>query len=163
MFKSISTFEKLPGKTLLLVDISGSMNSPISSRSENMRINVAAGLAMLTKEICEESRIFAFNSEVKEIPSRRGFALADKLVDSAQGATYLGKAVNMMNNLSYDRLIVFTDEQSMDEVPNPVGKGYMINVASYQRGVGYGKWVHIDGFSDGVIKYITEYEKLSSQ
>jgi 60 kDa SS-A/Ro ribonucleoprotein len=45
-----------------------------------------------------------------------------------------------------------------DAVPAPKGKGYMINVAGYRNGVGYGKWTHIDGWSDSVIEYIRELE-----
>ena len=45
------------------------------------------------------------------------------------------------------RLIVFTDEQSHDAVPAPKGVGYMVNVASYQHGVGHGDWRRVDGFS----------------
>ena len=35
----------------------------------------------------------------------------------------------------------------------------MINVASYKNGVGYGKWTHIDGWSDSVIEYVRELER----
>ena len=41
---------------------------------------------------------------------------------------------------------------------NPRARGYVINVASFQNGVGYGKWVHIDGWSDSVIEYIRAAE-----
>ena len=30
----------------------------------------------------------------------------------------------------------------------------MVNVASNKNGVGYGTWVHIDGWSDKVLQYI---------
>jgi hypothetical protein len=54
---------------------------------------------------------------------------------------------------------VITDEQSHDAVPDPVAPlAYMINVASYRNGVGYGRWVHIDGFSEQVLRFIAEYE-----
>jgi len=33
-----------------------------------------------------------------------------------------------------------------------------INVASYKNGVGYGKWTHIDGWSESVIEYIRALE-----
>jgi hypothetical protein len=33
-----------------------------------------------------------------------------------------------------------------------------INVASYKHGVGYGKWTHIDGWSESVIEYIRTLE-----
>jgi len=35
----------------------------------------------------------------------------------------------------------------------------MINVASAKNGVGYGKWTHIDGFSEAVVDYIAELER----
>ena len=45
-------------------------------------------------------------------------------------------------------------------VPAPQAKhAYMINVASYQNGVGYGDgWLHIDGFSEAVLRYIVALE-----
>lgn len=64
-----------------------------------------------------------------------------------------------MNTLAHDRLIVITDEQSHDRVREPHARlAYMINVASNRWGVGYGRWVHVDGFSEGVIRFIHEYE-----
>lgn len=33
-----------------------------------------------------------------------------------------------------------------------------VNVASYKNGVGYGPWVHIDGFSEQVLRFIHEFE-----
>jgi len=159
MFKSSKEFEKLSGKTILLLDISGSMANSMSMKSETTRASASAGLAMLIKEICEDSEVFVFNTEISRIPERRGFALADKITSSVRGGTYLGKAIEYINNFNYDRLIVFTDEQSADDVPSPSGKGYIINVASYENGIGYGKWTHIDGFSSSIIKYITEFEK----
>jgi hypothetical protein len=40
----------------------------------------------------------------------------------------------------------------------PQSKGYLINVASNKNGVGYGQWIHIDGWSDKVLDYIVKYE-----
>ena len=69
----------------------------------------------------------------------------------------LGAALDAVSE-HYDRIIVITDEQSHDRVAAPRGKGYMINVASARNGVGYGPWIHIDGFSEAVINYIRELE-----
>jgi hypothetical protein len=35
----------------------------------------------------------------------------------------------------------------------------MINVASNRNGVGYGRWMHLDGFSEQVLRYIGAFEK----
>jgi 60 kDa SS-A/Ro ribonucleoprotein len=34
-------------------------------------------------------------------------------------------------------------------------------VASYKHGAGYGKWTHIDGWSESVIEYICELQRTS--
>ena len=39
----------------------------------------------------------------------------------------------------------------------------MINVASARNGVGYGPWVHIDGFSEAVLRFIVEHERDARQ
>ena len=57
-----------------------------------------------------------------------------------------------------DRLIVFTDEQSHDTVPEPKGRGTLVNVASYQPGVGHGAWTRVSGFSEAVIAWIAAAE-----
>jgi 60 kDa SS-A/Ro ribonucleoprotein len=44
-------------------------------------------------------------------------------------------------------------------MPNAFAKGYLINVASNKNGVGYGAWTHIDGFSEGVLRFIYEVER----
>jgi hypothetical protein len=66
-----------------------------------------------------------------------------------------------------DRIVVITDEQdcavSLEDSPihaDAFGKqNYLINVQANQNGIGYGKWTHIDGFSENVIRYILEAEK----
>jgi 60 kDa SS-A/Ro ribonucleoprotein len=58
-----------------------------------------------------------------------------------------------------DRLIVFTDEQSHDMVSDPRGRGYLVNVASYQHGVGHEEWTRVHGFSEAVIAWIAASEE----
>ena len=160
MLKSTAEQEKLAGKTVLLVDVSGSMNWALSKRSEMKRTDAAYGLAVLMREIGERVAVFSFSDHLVEVPARRGFALRDAIEASqAHNGTYLGKAVEQLNEKErYDRLIVITDEQAHDTVPNPKGSGYVINVASYKNGVGYGKWTHIDGWSESVVEYIRTLE-----
>ena len=158
MFRCVEGQSKLKGRTVLLVDVSGSMDAPLSKRSEMLRADAGYGLAVLLREICEDVAVYSFSDEVKRIPLRRGFALRDAIhASQTHSGTLLGQAVAEVKG-SYDRLIVITDEQAHDSVPAPTGTGYVINVASYKNGVGYGKWTHIDGWSESVIEYIRESE-----
>jgi hypothetical protein len=159
MFRSVKDREKLSGRTVLLVDVSGSMVTPLSGRSEMMRTDAAYGLAVLLREIADEVSLYTFSDGLKRVPARRGFALRDALDQSQpHGGTQLGAALEKIDE-RYDRIIVITDEQSHDRVPAPKGKGYVVNVASYRNGVGYGPWTHIDGWSEAVIDYIRELER----
>jgi len=163
MLKCVAETEKLPGKTIVLVDVSGSMTAPLSRRSEMQRTDAAYGLAVLLREIAEKVAVYSFSDNLVEVPARRGFGLRDAIDASQQhSSTQLGKAIEKLNSEKYDRLIVITDEQSHDRVPAPLGKGYVINVASYKNGVGYGKWTHIDGWSEAVIDYIRALEQTAS-
>lgn len=200
MFRRLSNYRKLRGHTVLLIDVSYSMEDPLSYRtdkktekkvpSETKRYDAACGLAMLLREICDRVDIFTFSKKLIRIAPRRGFALKDAILTSqVHSGTLLGGAVKAIYsnvpvavpvktkysiyprsfrreytytlegfNLRPDRLIVITDEQSADKVPDPKGLGYVINIGTNKNGVGYGKWLHIDGFSEMIINYISEYE-----
>lgn len=182
MFKCLEGRPKLLGHTAILLDVSGSMDQMLSAKSDMRRLDAACGLGILLREICDRADIFTFSDNVVRIPSRRGFALRDAIVNSQRHyGTYLGSAIKAIYEtgnvqrfsswnyssgsmgqgfgLRPDRLIILTDEQSHDKVPDPLyGKGYVINVASYRNGVGYGPWLHVDGFSEAIVDYIIGYE-----
>lgn len=159
MFKCLEGAEKLPGKTVLLIDVSGSMAGGIGGKSDLTRLDAAKALAMLLREVCEWVQVIRFHTHCEELPPRRGFALADA-VGHPNGGTALGNAVRVANAQGYDRLIVFTDEQSQDSVGMPLRKSnaYMVNVAAYERGVAFGPWLKVSGFSEAIVDYIRAYE-----
>ena len=124
-------------------------------------MDAAAALASIIQ--AEDLRVFSFSSQLIEVPARKGMSGIDAIIKSqSHSSTYLGSSVKFINEyISHDRIIVITDEQSSDSVPDPICKyAYMINVASNKNGVGYGRWTHIDGFSENVINYINEIERL---
>jgi hypothetical protein len=158
MYRSVAGREKLAGRTVLLIDTSGSMDAPLARRSEMLRMDAACGLAVLLREVCDAVEVYSFSDKLVRVPSRRGFALRDAIVSSQPHAgTQLGHALSTLRE-AYDRIIVITDEQSHDRVPAPHGRGYVVNVASARNGVGYGAWTHIDGWSEAVVDYIRSLE-----
>lgn len=160
MQAAMASLERLPGKTVVLVDVSGSMVHRLSAKSDLTRMDAACALAVLLRGV-SDARVFAFSDRLAVIPARNGMALRDAIVGSmSHGGTRLGAAVGEVSRLTpdADRFVVFTDEQSCDSVGRPHCRGYMINVASYQNGVGYGDWTHINGFSESVVRYIQALE-----
>src|SRR4029077_14340855 len=98
MLKCVAGHEKLRGKTIVLVHVSGSMTAPLSQRSEMQRTDAAYGLAVLLREIGEKVAVFSFSNLLAEVPARRGFALRDA-IDRSQphSSTQLGHAVTQLN------------------------------------------------------------------
>lgn len=161
MFKCLEGMDKLPGKTALLVDNSGSMADRISGKSDMSRVDAAAALAMFVREICQTSLIIGFGSDAAIIPNRRGFALAEAILKGPGGGTNTETAKQLADREGYDRIIIITDEQSHQTISAPKrgASGYLINVAAYEHGIGYGPWVSISGWSEAVVDFIAQYER----
>ena len=137
------------------------MHAKVSARSEISRLDAACGVAMIVREMSgANTRVVAFGDSRIELPARRGFALRDAVWGAMVGhATHVGAAVRFAQGFNPDRIIVITDEQSWDPVPQPHCKGYMIDIASNQFGVAHGAWVDISGWSDSVIDFIFALEE----
>jgi hypothetical protein len=168
--EAVAEMPILPGKTAVMVDVSGSMDDRLSAKSDLTRRDAAAALASI---VHGDVRMFAFADDVTEVPARRGMAGVDAINRVPHGGTRLFDAIEVVNRtVKYDRLIVITDEQAFGQTrhgtmfersniaacPDPTALGYMINVASAQRGVGYGRWTHIDGFSESILRFVHEAE-----
>jgi len=176
MFGALKHQPPLAGTTALVVDTSPSMwMAQLSRKSDMDRFEAAAGLAILLRETAERVNVYAFNEKAYEVPPRRGFALRDALAATKAGWSRGGLGVAAANRDGYDRIIVISDGQwhysdtttvhgSAEGDPHTVSpapltsKAYMVNVASYKNGVGYGKWTQIDGWSDSVMEYVRELE-----
>jgi hypothetical protein len=183
MFKAIEGMPKLTGRTLLIVDTSGSMQGSLSSKSEVSRMQAAGALAVLARNLCEASDIFVTAGNdgrrihaTAMVPEHvNGFSLIDKI----QGASYEygigGGGIFMVQCLEYiqkqgfdgyDRVIVFTDEQDCDTPSkNPAlaaklgNFNYVVNVGNEKNGISYKNgWDHIDGWSEKIFDYIRIFE-----
>jgi len=169
LLSAIADLPVFSGTTAVMVDVSGSMNDKLSVKSDMTRMDAAAALAAI---IPGQVRMFSFSETVVEVPPRRGMAGVDAIRKSqSHEGTYLFDAVAAINSqVNYDRLIVITDEQAtgnrrygyiqglLNALPNPNGRGYMVNVAGCKNGVGYGPWTRIDGWSENVLRFIAACE-----
>lgn len=187
LLESIDSMEKLEGDTVVLLDTSGSMRSPLSGKGETTCQDVAASMGAIIRGVCNKSIIYTFQEDIQVVPSgRKGFALIDCVRKAPSGGTSVidctNDAVRMYkesHNGKYPaRVIVVTDEQTnsdgtgrswrrgttvkLDNLPSNCN-GYIINVGTYENGVGYNNscnYVHINGWSENVLKYISAYEKF---
>ena len=179
MFKSIAGQPKLTGRTALIIDTSPSMwMSKVSAKSEMDRFEAAAALAILCREICDDVRVYAFNTKGYVVAPRRGFALRDAIAQTKDSASCGNAALHLAAKDGYDRVIVITDGEwhswipetgmqsncaahAKDIIMQPLtDKAYLINIGTYENRIGSGKWNHIDGWSEAIITYIQAMEQL---
>jgi hypothetical protein len=164
MLKCLKDRKKINKKIRLLIDVSGSMDVPLSSKSDITRIDAACGLAIFFRELCEDITVWTFSNNLVQCPTYRGFALSESIVKSQlHGGTYLGGALEKLYQVSEDAItIVITDEESHD-TPTYKGKGYLINVAAYKNSLkAKGQWEHIYGWSEAIVDFIAELENSES-
>lgn len=170
LLESIKNQPPLEGKTFIVVDTSGSMQWGLSSsavqswidsrRGETNRMDAATSLAAVVRGIVPASRVFHFSDQWGEMPSdATGLSLVRAIAGSPQGGTMLKRSLEGIFSKCGvpERIIVITDEQSQDGIAAlPYGtKGYIINVAPYQFGVGTkDSWIHINGFSERILDWI---------
>lgn len=170
MLKSLETRVKIPGSTIILVDVSGSMMNPISSKSTMSCHDAAAGVAILLREICDSCEVWTFSNAFVQVAPRRGMALRDAIRTSQPcSGTFLSPVLNylkgrvMPDGSKIDRLVVITDEQIADAIPDMtnVNHCYINNIASNEYGIKtFRNWLGVTGFSEYIIDFITGTEEL---
>lgn len=166
MLKAVEGQKVLNGKTVILVDVSGSMDCKLSSKSDLMRLDAASALAVLAREVVNgEVQVYTFSQETKQVSNYRGLPLIDAISKSQpHGGTYLAKSLKELRekNPAIERLVVITDEQTHDGTANGWGRyNYLINVGTEENALSTsGGWQRINGFSESVVRWMVENERL---
>ena len=184
MLNAIDSSTKLKGKTVVIVDVSGSMGMNLSNKSELSRMDAAIALAIILKNKCEDIDIWctagydhrrAHNTAMIESPAR-GLGLKTQIHELSNklggGGIFLKQCTEFTgtfyNNEAIERVIIISDSQDTDlstaqGVSNASvysENNYLIDIASHLNGVGYGPYTVINGFSEKVIEFIELYEQL---
>ena len=179
MLSCASAWKKLSGKTVLIVDVSGSMGRALSDKSEFTRMDTAAAMAVLVAEVCESVSIYATagsdsasRHKTAKVHPYHGFALSKEILSQASqlggGGIFTRQCLEYIESVESekpDRVIVFSDSQDCDRinkaVPKPFGKkNYIVDISSEKKGINYrGVWTaEISGWSEGFLSFIAESE-----
>lgn len=134
---SLANVPTLTGRTLVLVDISGSMDSAMSDKSKATRYELAGIFGAAIAVRAEDATLVAFESNSYVVP-HRGTGSVLRLMDAISkagphGGTETFQAIARHFD-KHDRIIIITDEQahvgygyhSLPDVPI-----YTFNVAGY--------------------------------
>jgi hypothetical protein len=114
---SCQNIPELSGRSLILIDISGSMQAPMSNRGQVMRYEVGALFAAATAKKCEKVDVGLFANEpiahpVKGSVLRYVESVNQKIGVVGYGTNIHGSLAQMYNG--HDRVIIFSDEAAHD-------------------------------------------------
>lgn len=141
---SLANVPALPGRTLVLVDRSGSMFAPMSGRSKATRADAAAVFGTALAVRAQAADLVEFGTSSRVVRVARGasvLAVADRFGNL--GGTNTADAVRR-HFAGHDRVVLVTDEQTWAgrrgadptaAVPGRVPV-YTFNVAGYRYGYG---------------------------
>ena len=112
---SIANIPKIPGKTVIAIDTSGSMGQRISDKSDICCEHIAALLGVIANQICEDAIVIQFDHQarVKSWSRRNGILYTAFNESSAGGGTnmYLPFEYMMAARIQCDRVIVISDNE----------------------------------------------------
>lgn len=185
MINSYANLPKLKGKTLFIVDVSGSMGARMSEKSDFTRYDAACAMAMLAANQCEDYEIvctagndYTHTGAHKYIPyPQKGFGIFKQIRETNKNIGYGGiftrQCLEWCNDKfkgqKFDRIIVFSDSQDCDlperRIPKPFGTyNYICDVSAHTKGVNYrGAWTaEISGFSEHFITFIAATEGIQN-
>lgn len=148
---SLSNVPALSGRTLILVDTSGSMSDPFSKDSSLKRWDAAVVFGLGVAARCEHADVVSYSSAgwggkrlSVVFPRRAGESLLRSVVRWKAQGYFIGGGTDtpgaIRANLRpgfHDRLVVVTDEQSTGDVAGVVPAGvsmYTWNLAGYRHG-----------------------------
>lgn len=179
---SVDNLPKLKGKTIIAIDVSGSMSSRISSKSDVMCCDIASLLGVLASRICDEYVVYTFDESIKNrtFSKRGGIIETATKLSSCRGGTNLRLPLEEMidKNIYADRLIMLSDNEInrgwyggytrtcqplADKYRNTINKDLWVHAIDLQ---GYGtqqfigdKTNVIAGWSERVLEFINLCEE----
>ena len=112
---SVDNLPKLPGTTVIAVDVSGSMSSPVSEKSEVKCYEIAMLLGLLANKICDNSIFYTFNNRInKEMVSSKCSILEKVSATNCNGGTIMALPFQKMidDKIHADRIIVLSDNMN---------------------------------------------------
>ncbi|MFG2713874.1 TROVE domain-containing protein [Streptomyces goshikiensis] len=165
---SLANVPALPGRTLILVDRSGSMWSPLSDRSQLNRADAAAVFGTALALRAEHADLVQFGTGSKAVAYARGESVL-KVLDRFEnlGGTYTAEAIRQ-HFADHDRVLIVTDEQAAHHyggdptalVPDTVPV-YTWNLAGYRVGhapAGTGNRHTFGGLTDAAFRMVSLIE-----
>lgn len=140
---AVENIQKIPGTTVIAVDISGSMCDRVSTKSDVRCAEIGMMLGLLANRICENSIFMTFNTGLYQVrvSDRSGILYACTHEAKAAGGTNMALPLVYMtnNNIEADRVVIISDNECNGRWGTAPVQRY---ADEYRRKTGRNIWVH---------------------
>lgn len=138
---SVDNLPHLPGKTVIAVDVSGSMGQRVSAKSDVRCCEIGMMLGLIANKICDDAVFYVFNNRIgeKRLSHRSGILSACINEAYASGGTDMDLPFDKMihENVVADRIIMISDNEC-----NCHSRTVQSMADEYRRKVNPNLWVH---------------------
>ena len=143
---SVANLPKIPGKTVIAIDVSGSMTCPISRNSDVRCSDIAMLLGTIANKICENAIVYTFDTSIRKphIPCLGGvISIAAGLPVNGGGTDmYLPFRELMDKYIDCDRIIILSDNECNCDYTWYGHKTVQDAADEYREVMGHDVWVH---------------------
>lgn len=110
---SIENLPRIPGKTVIAIDVSGSMDSRVSAKSDIRCCDIAMLLGLIANKICEEALVVTFDTSLRQlaVSHRNGLLYTTMHESMSGGGTNMSLPFELLQNkgIKCDRVIILSD------------------------------------------------------
>ena len=144
--ESVLNMPVMRGTTVIAVDVSGSMSSRVSEKSDVTCGEIAMLLGIIANRICENSVFYTFDDKITRasIPRSTSILYATTHIGMNGGATNMELPFKAMQhqNVEADRIIFLSDNQCNRGESYWYNKTVQSAADEYRKATGNDLWVH---------------------
>lgn len=143
---SVENLPKIPGTTVIAIDVSGSMGSTVSEKSEVRCCDIAMLLGVIANRICDNAIVYTFDTSI----NKKAFSTRNGIICTVMNESHAGGGTNMdlpfsqmiSDNVKADRVIIISDNECNAGISWWRHKTVQTLADEYRAKSGNNIWVH---------------------
>lgn len=144
---SVANYPRLAGRTVVAVDVSGSMRCSLSANSTVSYADVAALLGACVVRLSDDCVLYTFASDAKRVPVFAGASVLETMdrLRGNGGYTNMAAVFDAMerDRVDCDRLVLLSDYEVNWDFRDYTGRQTLQSrMGEYRRRVGHKVWMH---------------------
>ena len=143
---SLANLQPISGKTVIAIDVSGSMSDHISNKSSIRCCEIAMLIGLIANRLCESAVVYTFNDSIQKlsVPKRAGILYAAVNESRCGSGTNMDLPFTQMmkDKIKCDRVIIISDNMCNSGTTYYNRQTVQTLADRYRHDTGNDIWVH---------------------